>query len=242
MSAAMKNRSLGPPIVTARRALTRISYALSVVALVLTAPGATIAQVLTENLSNRRSEIPAQGSYAFLNVNVLPMDTEIVLADQTVVVEAGRITAIGPATETFRPSAAITIDGRDKYLMPGLAEMHGHLPTNVADAEDFLFLYLAGGATTVRGMLGHPSQLEIRRRVRAGELLGPRMWLAAPALRGSNVPDAATADRLVREAKESGYDLIKIQEGLSAEAYSAIVATATELGLPWGGMCRSSSA
>jgi len=181
------------------------------------------------------AQVPARGTYAFTNVNVIPMDAERVLEDQTVIVTAGRITAMGSTSTVGLPADAARIDGRGKYLMPGLAEMHGHLPTSVADAEDFLFLYLAGGATTVRGMLGHPSQLEIRRRVNAGELVGPRMWLAAPALRGNNVPDAATAERLVRAAKSDGYDLLKVQEGLSAEAYAAIVKTATEVGLPWGG-------
>jgi imidazolonepropionase-like amidohydrolase len=119
--------------------------------------------------------------------------------------------------------------------MPGLAEMHGHLPTEQSEAEDFLLLYLAGGATTVRGMLGHPSQLAMRERVQAGDLAGPRMWLAAPALRGSNVPDTDTADRLVRQARADGYDLLKIHEGLSADVYAAIVRAANEFNLPFGG-------
>jgi hypothetical protein len=61
------------------------------------------------------------------------------------------------------------------------------------------------------------------------------MWLAAPALAGQNTPDVATAERRVREAKEQGFDLLKIHEGLSQEVYDAIVRTATEVGLPWGG-------
>jgi imidazolonepropionase-like amidohydrolase len=133
------------------------------------------------------------------------------------------------------PAGATRIDGRGKYLLPGLAEMHGHLPTNEAEAEDFLFLYLAGGATTVRGMQGHPTQLELKRRVNSGELLGPRMWLAAPSLSGNSAPDPATGERLVRQAKADGYDLLKIHEGLSAETYAAIVRTAREVGLRFGG-------
>jgi imidazolonepropionase-like amidohydrolase len=85
----------------------------------------------------------------------------------------------------------------------------------------------------VRGMQGHPAQLELKRRVDAGELIGPRMWLAAPSLGGSI--DAATAEARVRAAHAAGFDLLKIHEGLSLEAYAAIVRTAEELGLPWGG-------
>lgn len=181
------------------------------------------------------AQVPARGTYAFTNVDVIPMDSERVLEDQTVVVTAGRITALGPSASTRIPSSAERIDGTGKYLMPGLGEMHAHIPTTREEGEDFAFLYLAGGATTIRGMLGHASQLELRERVRDGEIVGPRMRLAAPALRGSNVPDAATAERLVHAAADDGYDLLKIQEGLSAEVYAAIVETAREVGIPFAG-------
>ncbi len=183
------------------------------------------------------AQAPERGSFAFTNVNVVPMDSERVLDDQNVVVEDGRITALGPAAATSVPSGATEIDGQGKFLIPGLAEMHGHIPTTNAngEAEDVLMLFLAGGATTVRGMLGHTSQLELRQRVADGEIVGPRLWLAGPAMRGNNVPDAATAERLVREAKDQGFDLLKVHEGLSAEAYDAIVRTASEVGIPWGG-------
>jgi hypothetical protein len=175
-----------------------------------------------------------RATYAFTNVNVVPMDSERVLRDQTVVVQDGRITAVGAAAVMAIPAGATRIDGTGRYLLPGLAEMHGHLPgASAAAAEDILFLYVAGGATTVRGMQGHPAQLELKRRVDAGELIGPRMWLAAPAL-GGNI-DAATAEQRVRAAGEAGFDLLKVHEGLSRDAYAAIVRTATELGLPWGG-------
>jgi imidazolonepropionase-like amidohydrolase len=181
-------------------------------------------------------EAQQRGSYAFVDVNVIPMDSERVLADQTVVVQDGRITAVGPSAGTPVPAGATRIDGRGRYLLPGLAEMHGHIPgANVSVAEDVLFLYVAAGATTVRGMQGNPSQIELRQRVAAGEIIGPRMWLAAPPLSGSNTQDVATAERRVREAKELGFDLLKIHEGLSQEVYDAIVRTATEVGLPWAG-------
>ena len=183
------------------------------------------------------AQAPERGSFAFTNVNVVPMDSERVLEDQNVVVEDGRITAMGPAATTGVPEGATPIDGQGRYLIPGLAEMHGHIPfTNAnGEAEDVLMLFLAGGATTVRGMQGHTSQLELRQRVADGEIVGPRLWLAAPSMRGNNVPDAATAERLVREAKDQGFDLLKVHEGLSAEAYDAIVRTATEVDIPWGG-------
>jgi imidazolonepropionase-like amidohydrolase len=197
---------------------------------------AAAAAVLLTVAASAATGLAAQerGSYAFVNVNVVPMDSEHVLAGQTVLVNDGRITAVGPAASTPVPAGATRIDGRGRYLLPGLAEMHGHVPgANAAAAEDILFLYVAAGATTVRGMQGHPAQLELRRRIEAGEIVGPRMWLAAPSLGGTI--DPATAEQRVRAAKEAGFDLLKVHEGLSRETYSAIVRTARELDLPWGG-------
>ena len=176
------------------------------------------------------------GDVAFIDVNVLPMDSERVLRAQTVVVSNGVISAIGPTASTPVPAGATRVDATGRYLMPGLAEMHGHVPAQPGQfQEDVLFLYVAAGATTVRGMQGHPAQLELKRRAEAGEIIAPRLWLAAPPLSGNNVPDAAAADRLVRAAKDAGFDLLKVHEGISADAYEAIAMTATEVGLPWGG-------
>jgi imidazolonepropionase-like amidohydrolase len=174
------------------------------------------------------------GAWAFVDVNVVPMDRDTVLPGHTVVTRGGRIVAVGPAADTPVPADARRIDGAGRFLMPGLAEMHAHIPGTDRDlAEDVLFLYVAAGATTIRGMQGHPAQLELRRAVEAGAVVGPRMWLAAPAL--SFVADPDSAEARVRAAKAAGFDLVKVHEGISAEAYAAIVRTARELDLPWGG-------
>jgi imidazolonepropionase-like amidohydrolase len=174
---------------------------------------------------------------AFVNVNVLPMDRETVLQDQTVVVQNGKISALGAAARVTVPANALRVDGRGKYLLPGLAEMHGHVPgtNDVYAAENVLFLYIAGGATTVRSMQGQFAHFALRQRVESGELIGPRLYLCPPQLSGTSVPDVATAEQRVREAKQAGYDHLKIQEGVSKEVYEAIARTAREVGLPWGG-------
>ena len=174
---------------------------------------------------------------AFVNVNVIPMDRERVLQNQTVIVRNGLIAEVGPANRVSVPSNATRVDGSGKYLMPGLAEMHGHLtqPGNAFSPENVLFLYIAGGATTVRGMQGHPSHIELRRRVESGEIIGPRLYLSSPPLAGANTQDVATAIQKVRDAKKAGFDHLKVHEALSKEVYDAIVKTAREEGLPWGG-------
>ena len=65
---------------------------------------------------------------AITNVTVIPMDTERSMANQTVIVKGQRIAEMGPASSIKTPAGARVIDGRGKFLLPGMAEMHGHIP------------------------------------------------------------------------------------------------------------------
>ncbi|MGH7677509.1 MAG: amidohydrolase family protein [Gemmatimonadaceae bacterium] len=177
---------------------------------------------------------------AFVDVNVIPLDRERTLERQTVVVRGDRIVAIGPASGTPVPSGATRIDGRGKYLMPGLAEMHAHViggnnPNHEALNRDILFLYVANGITSIRAMLGAPNQLPLREQLRRGEILGPTMYVSAPSLNGGTAPNADTAAKLVRAHKAAGYDFLKIHPGLSRETYDAIARTGKEVGITWAG-------
>ncbi|MEX0707002.1 MAG: hypothetical protein WD078_03500, partial [Woeseia sp.] len=103
---------------------------------------------------------------AFINVNVVPMTEEVVHVSQTVVVSDGRITAIGDVDVTEIPDGAAVVDGTDRYVMPGLAEMHAHVPAaDSPDLERVLNLFIANGVTQVRGMLGEPGHLELREKL-----------------------------------------------------------------------------
>jgi imidazolonepropionase-like amidohydrolase len=177
-------------------------------------------------------------TFAFVDVNVVPMDEEGVRENQTVLVRAGRIVEMGPAASIHVPLGAIAVEGRGKYLMPGLAEMHAHIPGESAPEQhvrDIMFLYVANGVTTIRGMLGAPNQLVLRDRTATGEITGPTIFVGAPSLNGQSAPDAATAARLVRAHKSAGYDFLKLHPGLRREVYDAIVTTARELGMTFAG-------
>ena len=104
---------------------------------------------------------------AFVDVTVIPMDRERTIPHSTVVVQGDKILAIGPAKDTPLPARAVRVNGTGKFLIPGLAEMHAHIPGGQASdsvVHRTLFLYVAGGITTIRGMLGHPRHLELRAR------------------------------------------------------------------------------
>jgi Amidohydrolase family len=174
----------------------------------------------------------------FVGVNVVPMDREEVLNDQTVIVRAGRIAAVGPSANTPMPDGALRVDGRGKYLMPGLAEMHGHIPPPTQPPEFIeavLFLYVANGVTTVRGMLGAPGQLELRERAGSGDLLAPTLYLAGPSFSGNSIKSVDEAIQRVRQQKDEGWDLLKVHPGLTRDQYDAMARTAKEVGMRFVG-------
>lgn len=177
--------------------------------------------------------------YAFIGVSVVPMDEERVLPSQTVLVLGDRIVAIGDADETSVPEGAERIDGQGKYLMPGLAEMHAHVPSGQAGGPDFtervLLLYLANGITTIRGMLGAPVHLELRTQANRGEVLSPRIYTSGPSINGNSIPSADSARRAVRHQKLAGYDFLKIHPGLSRAAFEALDRVADSLGIGFAG-------
>ncbi len=181
---------------------------------------------------------PDDPVYAFVGVHVIPMDTERVLESQTVIVQGDRITAIGPVGEVDIPDGTVQIEGNGRYLMPGLAEMHGHIPPPTADAafiESVLFMYVANGITTVRGMLGWPNQLELRERTRKNEITSPNLYLAGPSFNGNSVSSPEQAVEKVKKQHEEGWDLLKVHPGLTREEYDAMARTANALGIRFGG-------
>jgi len=171
-------------------------------------------------------------------VTVIPMASQVVLPDQNVVVRNATIQRVGPERDTSIPPGATIIDGHGKYLLPGLADMHVHLPAAKdppGTAESELMLFLANGVTTVRNMAGLPEHLVLRDRVAKGELAGPKIITAGPVLSGETAKTPAAGEQAVREQKRLGYDLIKVLPGLSLPTYDAIAQTAREVGIPFAG-------
>src|SRR5260370_5955713 len=185
----------------------------------------------TQRPANDRASV-----VAFVGVTVVPCDRDRVIEDQTVVVRDGRIIALGPSATLPVPDSAARIDGRGKFLMPGLSEMHGHLPdANFPEQMLQLPLFVANGVTTVRGMAGAPNHLVLREQIARGEVLGPRLVVYGPAMNGRSSPTPAIAIEQVRRFKAVGYDGIKVHPGLSRETYDAIASEAKRLHIPFGG-------
>ncbi|HEY0625337.1 MAG TPA: amidohydrolase family protein [Allosphingosinicella sp.] len=179
-----------------------------------------------------------QSVYAITDVTVVPMDRERLIPGQTVIVRNGRIERIGPAGSISVPAGAVRVEGRGRYLMPGLAEMHAHVPPNPADVqwtEDVLFLYAANGVTFARSMLGAPHHLELRAKAERGDIVSPRIYTSGPSLNGNSVSSPEAGARMVAEQKVAGYDTMKIHPGLDRAEYDAIVAAARQHKISFGG-------
>lgn len=161
---------------------------------------------------------------AFRHANVLPMDDDRVLRDQTVVVEGGRITAMGPSATTPAPRGAQIVDAKGRYLMPGLADMHVHVY-----AQQELTLYVANGVTTVFDLDGRPVYLDWRGRIARGEQLGPTIYSAGPMFSRRRSPEEAVAE--VDRQAAAGYDAVKIYNQVSAAEYPALTAEAKKKNL-----------
>jgi imidazolonepropionase-like amidohydrolase len=208
-----------------------------------------------------------QTATAFVDVSVIPMDSERILTGQTVLVQNGRITALGPMGQVQLPAGAMRIDGRGKVLIPGLADMHAHLqPYDSAMAERMLFLWLANGVTTIRNMdylhfpmyfgrsfklsrISGRSVLQLRARIAAGELLGPRIYTSGPWGRQRAGDSMMTitrlgqpftlgtqedADQLIAAYKAAGYDFIKVHDE-NDSLYAQLVRAAHKVGIPFAG-------
>lgn len=183
------------------------------------------------------AQMPGGRAVLFRDVAVVSMREDGVLAGHDVLVRGGRIERIAPTGSVAPPRGARIIEARGRWLIPGLAEMHAHVPgpDQAQYAEDVLFLFAAHGVTTLRGMLGHPWHLELRERLARGELIGPRLYTAGPSFNDRSTPDPASAEKLVREQHAAGYDFLKLHPGLTPEVFDAIVSSARALRMEFGG-------
>jgi len=179
---------------------------------------------------------------AFVGVNVIPMDRERVLANQTVIVRDGVIAEIGDAKRVKVPKDAIRVDGSGKYLIPGLVDTHTHLLSDSNEypdsiAPDELRVMVANGVTTVRFMIGTPELLALRERSAKGEIEAPTIFVASPHLTGREqgnnfvVKTPEEAREAVRRSKAAGYDFIKVTTFIDAPVYEAAVDEAAKQGI-----------
>ncbi len=179
--------------------------------------------------------VKADTGIAFVNANIIPMTSEEVVKGGTILVRDGRIAALGADVALSGDEQVIDVAGR--FLMPGLAEMHAHVPPPQQPSylQDVLWLWLANGITTVRGVLGHDSHLNLREDLAQQRLPGPRFYASGPSLRGESVSGPDQARAMVREQHRAGYDHLKLHPGLTLDEFNAISDEAARVGIDFVG-------
>ncbi len=163
---------------------------------------------------------------AVVHVTVIPMDREGVWPDQDVLIRGSRIAQVSSAQQVEIPHRCTLIDGRHRYLIPGLVDSHVHLPLRGrADQLLVLKLLLANGITTGINMEGSPEILELRNEIRAGKLPAPTLYTTGIFIQQ---PAFMTPEQIRKEViaeKVAGYDFIKVHGELTKEAYNALFDT-----------------
>lgn len=170
------------------------------------------------------------------DVTVLTMTERGALKNHCVVVRDGRIDAVKPAAEVGAIEGARVIDGTGRVLMPGLADLHVHFPPFVGETGDaswrMVTLMLCNGVTTARGMQGHPTHLELRRRLIEGTLLGPTSNMGSPAVTVQAAGSPEAAETLVQSHAKAGYDAIKSHRVVSPDIHAAVIRAAAAAKVP----------
>lgn len=207
-----------------------------------------VATGFSQSATPKKDQEPKTGEQvvAIKNVNVITMTSPgSVLMNATVLIIGNRIESINSEI----PANAKVIDGKGKWLMPGLIDMHVHLPSDVYfgpklpaqtpdfsfDTQDTMTPIIANGVTTVVDLNATMETFGQKKEIEKGHIIGPRIVLAALINGGSGQGRLAnTAEEgriMVRNAKAEGYDLIKVYSKLNIETFTAIVDESNKLGL-----------
>jgi len=176
---------------------------------------------------------------AIIGVTVIDVVNGTRRADLGVLIQGDRITAIGPRLKI--PRGATRVNGKGKFLIPGLWDMHSHHQGSGAEAVD---LFVAMGVAGTRDMGADADFIfPLRERIRSGSLLGPEIVLSGPMLDDApagfpyrrSTKDAPDARIAVRELKYMGVDFIKVHDHTPRDVFFAIAEEAPKVGLTFAG-------
>jgi imidazolonepropionase-like amidohydrolase len=193
-----------------------------------------LAVALTHWTAGGEAALPAKHAVAITDVTVIDVRQDRASRPRAVVVDDGRITAIGGSDQI--PDGAQRVDGRGKFLIPGLVDMHVHLfnLSSHRPPNDWTFpLYVANGVTAVREMRADADSMaqvvQWRKALENGELVAPRIIAAGIAVDGKSPADAA---REVDAAATAGADFIKVFSEVPEARWRMILEAARKRWLP----------
>jgi len=194
------------------------------------------------------------GDLVITGISVISMVDDRILKNQTILIKDSQITDIY-SSNNQSPNATRVIDGSGKFIIPGLHDMHTHVASEgfaqaigVGDVfknlpyEDLLSAYLANGITTIQVLAGGADLLEVRNKIKEGEMTGPRIIVGSPMLDGNppvlpepftkSISEISEVEPLIREMKSLGYDFLKLRVNLPKPIFDEIMDIAKKLGMP----------
>ncbi len=219
-----------------------------------TISASTLEFVFPDQIKTSNQVSPTRGSSSgralvFQNVNLIDGTGSPAQPDMTVIVQEGRIVAVGKASQVAVQNGTSIVNGRDKYLIPGLWDMHVHLSKI---GETALPLFIANGVTSVRDMGSDLDEvIAWREEILAGQRVGPRIKTPGPILESTanvsrmkdegvvepvgrtriGVSGPEVAATVVESLARRGVDFIKIRTFSSRESYFSVGEAAKRLGL-----------
>jgi hypothetical protein len=178
----------------------------------------------------------ASNSIYITHVTVIDTEAGKEDRDSTVIISGNRILDIKDAAHVKVPAGAKVVDGKGKYLIPGLWDMHVHRTS----FDSTYPLYLANGVTGVRDMWGPPDANKFRVELAAKNVDAPHLYLASPIVDGNpptlpNMIAVSTpeeARKFVDQQKQKGADFIKVYGQLSRESYFAVIEESLKQNIP----------
>ncbi len=184
--------------------------------------------------------MPGQvASIVVTGATLIDVHTGKPIKDSVIVIEGDRIKQVGIRGEVTISSSARIIDGRGKWIIPGLMDMHSHISGTV---DLPLSLYIANGVTTVRDPGGNLSLLHrLREQLNAGKTIGPRLFFAGPILDGTPpvwpggsivVDTSEAAIDTVNSLIDKGVDFIKVYNNIREPVLKSIIQTAHKRSIP----------
>ena len=192
---------------------------------------------------------------ALRNVRIIDGTGAPARQNQTLIIDNGRIRALGAVTEIVIPEGTQTLDLDGRTVLPGFVMLHEHMfyasENDNTHPQPFTSprLFLAFGLTTIRTAgTDHPYvELNLKRSVDAGRVPGPEMHLTSPFMNGAMtgflgekvVHDSEDARRAVRYWAAEGFTSFKAYQLISKDALAAIIDEAHRLGFPVTAHLRS---
>ena len=200
---------------------------------------ATAARLASTQTPPAPASATKSGSLVITSVTIINVATGAHQTDVSVLIQGDRITSISPKLKI--PPGTTRVNGKGKFLIPGLWDMHSHHQGTGAEAVD---LFVAKGVVGTRDMGADANFIfPLRERIRSGALLGPEIVLSGPMLDDApagfpyrrptkSAPDARIA---VRELKQLGVDFIKVHDHTPRDVFFAITEEAPKVGLTFAG-------